>query len=98
MNINAEILTELLEDHEIYIETSIAEEVAKEFEGHIAEYNSSSLNQFVTKDKPKENVELLKSRIKELEKENRLYNESLKRKLGAASVYVDSGQIKYDLR
>lgn len=98
MNINAEILTELLEDHGILIETSIAEKVAKEFEGHITEYNSSSLNQFVTKDKPKENVELLKSRIKELENENRLYNESLKRKLVATSVYVDSGQIKYDLR
>lgn len=98
MNINAEILTELLEDHGISIETSIVEKVAKEFEGHISEYNSSSINQFISKEKPQENVELLKSKIKELENENKLYNESLKRKLGAASVYVSGGKIMYDLR
>ncbi|MEE6130238.1 hypothetical protein V2E39_22760 [Chryseobacterium arthrosphaerae] len=98
MNINAEILTELLEDHGISIEESTAEEVAKEFDGHLSEYNSSSINQFISKEKLQENVELLKSKIKELENENRLYNESLKRKLGAVSVYVDGGEIKYDLR
>ena len=98
MSVNAEILTELLEDHGISIEISIAEAIAKEFEGHISEYNSSSLNQFISKEKPIENVELLKSKIKDLENENKLYNESLKRKLGASSVYVDGGEIKYDLR
>lgn len=95
MSINAEILMELLADHNVWLNKDTAKKVADDFAGHLSECNfSESKNNRNTT----EEVENLHRLIRNLKHENQVYKNSVKERRNASHVYIENGEVKYDLR
>jgi len=94
MSINAEILMELLEDQDVLISKDVAEIVADEIAGHLSEINTSHYLNDKAPSKKEENLQRL---INNLKYENEVYRNSVKNRRGASHVYIEDGEVKYDL-
>lgn len=95
MNINAEILMELLAEHNVCIGKDIAVKVAEQFAGHLSECNVS--HSMRSEQQPSERENNLQRLINTLKHENKIYKNSVKERRGASHVYIENGEVKYDL-
>lgn len=95
MSVKGEILMELLADHDIWISREIGEKVANKFSDHLSE---EQFNYPIESKSTTEKTWVLENKIKQLEKEIEVYKENVRNRKGAAQVYIENNEVKYDLR
>ena len=98
-NIRADILSDLFEEQEISATREQIEAISKQFYSHIEMENEmSSYYRISTKEKKCYTCQQKDTQIKSLQRDIEIYNNNIKRRLNAESVYIQHGSVMYDMR
>ena len=99
MDIHTEALEEILQIYGIEVPIDVVGQIASDFSDHISAYNDTMSTPHIGGKSECHSCKAKDERIKELEKENHIYSENVKKRHGAVRAYVDSntGSVLFDM-
>jgi len=95
---DVEAMLEILQDNQLHVSDQTAKNIAVSFKDHIDICNEIQLNGIIDKNKKCQKCDQFESEIKKLKNDIDAFKDSVKKRTGAVSVYVENGKVLYDLR